>query len=70
VPRLQAITQQHFQERQMTPMTSKMIEGGTGGVPKMHPLKSSMPSLKAGSLIHGLRLRAPRAMRMPRMGMG
>jgi hypothetical protein len=40
--------------------------GGSGGIPKMHPLKSSMPSLKAGSLIHGLRMQKPR---MPRLGL-
>ena len=72
MPRIQALTQQHFLERQEAPSSSLMFSGIAGsseGVPKMHPLKSSMPSLKAGSLIHGLRLKTSiKAARLPKMG--
>ena len=73
--RLQSLTQQHFLERQAAPLGSRMFSGLSGtseGVPRMHPLKSSMPVMKAGSLIHGLRLksmaRPASLMKMPRMG--
>lgn len=68
MPRLQSLTQEHFEQRQMSPVTTKMIMGGAGGVPKMHPLKSSMPAIKAGTMIHGLRMRA--GIRTSRAGMG
>jgi hypothetical protein len=48
-------------ERSIAPTSSSRIAGMSGiseGVPKMHPLKSSMPALKAGSMIHGLRLKS------------
>ena len=54
---LQSLRQQHFLERSAAPMSSRMFTGMSGGVPKMHPLKSSMPALKASSMIHGLRIK-------------
>lgn len=72
--RLQSLTQQHFLERQSAPTSSKMISGMSGvseGVPRMHPLKSSMPVLRAASMIHGLRMKKPSlrlpSLRMPRL---
>ena len=71
--RLQAITQQHALERSFAPTSSRMLSGISGsseGVPRMHPLKSSMPVFKAGNLIHLLRMKSfkPRlstSIRMP-----
>ena len=65
--RLQSLTQQHFLERGLEPTTSRFIGGISGtseGVPKMHPLKSSMPVFRASSLLHGLRMRKP-SLRLP-----
>lgn len=58
--RLQSLIQQHSLERSAAPTGSKMFSGMSGsseGVPKMHQLKSSMPSLKAASMIHGLKMK-------------
>lgn len=69
--RLQSITQQHFLERQSSPMSSRMVTGMSGtseGVPRMHPLKSSMPVFKAGNLIHSLRMKKS-SMRLPSLRM-
>jgi hypothetical protein len=58
--RLQSLQQQHSLERSFAPTSSKSISGMSGtseGVPRMHPLKSSLPSLKAASLIHGLKMK-------------
>lgn len=64
MPRLQAISQQHFLERQDSPTSSRMFSGLSGtseGVPRMHPLTSNMgAAFKAGGLIHSLRMRTPR----------
>jgi len=68
MPRLQSLTQQHFLERQSSPISSRMLTGMSGvseGVPKMHPLKSSMPSMKASSLLHKLRIKKLSSLRMP-----
>jgi hypothetical protein len=57
---LQSLRQQRFTERLAAPTSSRMVSGMSGlseGVPKMHPLKSSLPALKAGSMIHGLRIK-------------
>jgi len=65
--RLQSLTQQHFLERENAPISSRMVGGMSGkseGVPRMHPLKSSMPTLKASSLLHKLRIKKI-SMRMP-----
>ena len=75
MPRIQSLTQQHFLERNASPMGSRMFSGMSGtseGVPRMHPLKTNMgAAFKATSLIHGLRMSKPRiGMRMPRIGMG
>jgi hypothetical protein len=74
--RLQAFTQQHALERAASPMRSSFIGGMSGtseGVPKMHPMKSSMPVFKAANLIHMAklpRLKAAKMPRMPKMGAG
>lgn len=68
--RLQSLTQQHFLERQTAPTSSRMISGMSGtseGVPRMHPLKSSMPVFKSSSLLHSLRMRKLPSLRMPRL---
>jgi hypothetical protein len=71
--RIQAFTQQHALERAASPMRSSMVGGMSGvseGVPKMHPLKSSMPVFKAANLIHMAKMPKIRAARMPKMGAG
>jgi len=69
VPRLQAISQQHFLERQASPVGSRYFSGMSGtseGVPKMHPLTSNMSSaFKAGGLIHSLRMKKLGTLRIP-----
>lgn len=55
--RLQAISQLRALNHTTGLVSSTSLEGGADGVPKMHPLKSSNPVFKAGSLIHGLRLK-------------
>jgi len=59
--RLQSVTQQHFLERQASPLGSRYFSGMSGtseGVPRMHPLTSNMSSaFKAGGLIHSLRMK-------------
>jgi hypothetical protein len=80
MPRLQSLQQQHSLEKSLAPVSSKMLSGMSGfseGVPKMHPLKSSMPSIKAASMIHGLKMKkftlpkmktgGMKMMRMPRL---
>lgn len=65
--RLQSLTQQHFLERQSAPTMSRMITGMSGsseGVPRMHPLKSSMPVFRASTMIHSLRIKRP-SLRLP-----
>lgn len=67
MPRLQSLTQQHFMERNTSPTSSRFFSGMSGvseGVPKMHPLKSSMPVFRASSLLHGLKMRTPRLPRV------
>jgi hypothetical protein len=57
---MQSLRQQHFVEKSAAPTSSRMIEGMSGlseGVPKMHPLKSSMPVLKAASMMHNLKIK-------------
>lgn len=51
------LRQRRFTERGMNPTPNRFVVGSTGGVPKMHPLKSSNPVMKAGSLLHGLRIK-------------
>jgi hypothetical protein len=68
--RLQAFTQQHALERSVAPIKSSFVGGMSGsseGVPKMHPLKSSMPVFKAANLIHMAKMPKIRAAKMPRM---
>jgi len=69
VARLQSVTQQHFLERQASPLGSRYFSGMSGtseGVPKMHPLTSNMASaFKAGGLIHSLRMRRLGSLRIP-----
>lgn len=48
--KLEALRQQSAIEHSFSPISSSNIEGG--GVPKMHPLKSSGPIFKAANLIH------------------
>lgn len=72
--RLQELTQLHALERASGPTPSRMLSGLSGeseGVPRMHPLKSSNPVFKAGSLIHGLRIKKFKmpGMRMPGLRM-
>jgi hypothetical protein len=75
MPRIQAITQQHALERQASPASSRMFSGMSGsseGVPKMHPLTSNMGlAMRAGGLIHSLRVKTPRikipGLRLPRI---
>jgi len=64
--RLQALKQQRFIESSGAPTTSFQVEGGSG-VPKMHPLKSSNPILKATSMLHSLRSGIGSGLRMPRI---
>jgi len=52
--RLQALKQQRFLETSDAPTSSRQVTGGSDGVPKMHPMKSSMPVFKASSMIHAL----------------
>lgn len=57
---LQSLRQQHFLEKSAAPSMSKQILGMTGtseGVPKMHPLKSSLPTIKAASMLHSLKIK-------------
>lgn len=73
MPRIQGLSQQHFLERQIAPTSSRMFSGISGaseGVPKMHPLKSSMgAAFKATSLIHGLRMKTSlKAAKLPKLG--
>lgn len=74
MPRIQGLSQQHFLERQIAPTSSRMFSGISGaseGVPKMHPLKSSMgAAFKATSLIHGLRMAKMKTMRTGLKPMG
>lgn len=66
--RIQAIRQMSSFDKANNPMSSRMFAGNEG-VPKMHPLKSSNPVLKATQLLHGIKSRIPRlpGMRMPRL---
>lgn len=53
--RLQALKQQSALEHTFSPTSSGLIEGSSfSGIPKMHPLKSSNPVLKASSMFHNL----------------
>ncbi len=52
------IRQQRFTERSMNPMSNRFVTGLSGGVPKMHPLKSNISLISKGaSLMHGIRLK-------------
>ena len=69
---LQSMRQQHFLERSAAPSPSRMIQGLSGfseGVPKMHPLKSSLPTIKAASMIHNLKIKKFRlpGLKLPRL---
>lgn len=72
--RIQSLVQQRFLERQSQPTSSKFVGGLSGtqeGVPKMHPLKSSLPSvMKSTSMIHGLRMQKPKMLKMMKMAPG
>lgn len=56
--KLQALKQQRALETTDAPVSSYQVEGGfSGGVPKMHPLKSSGPIFKATRLLHSLHVK-------------
>ena len=60
--RIQALKQERFMESQNAPTTSFQMTGGSsnmGGVPKMHPLKSSNPILKSTNLFHTMKMKMP-----------
>ena len=60
MPRIQALVQQRSLERSASPtqsMSFKGMSGASEGVPKMHPLKSSMLMAKASNLVHGLKIK-------------
>ena len=56
--RLQALKQQRFLETSDAPTSSFQVTGGSDGVPKMHPMKSSMPVFKASSMLHALHVKS------------
>jgi hypothetical protein len=63
--RIEALKQQRFVETSNAPVTSFQL---TGGVPKMHPLKSSNPVFKATNLIHSVKIKKPKLkLKMPKM---